>query len=206
VKSLSDDVARLEDLKTGAAAKAKQLVAQMQAEGKTQEEIHALEDYKKCLGAFNDFTSTLAEKQQRIVELESSVEEYGASIGNHKIQLRQLLRDLEGLRAEAAETVADIITAKEEKEISDMITGISDDRASESLSEMRDLRQKVKAEGRISKELSGTDTKTQEAEFMAYARTHEASNEFDALIGLGEAAVAAPAEGDAPVAEEKLPE
>lgn len=204
VKKLTDDVERLEDLKTGAGAKAKKLVGELQASGKTIEEIHAHEDYQKCLSAFNDFTSSLAEKTAHIGELEGSIKEYGTSIGNHKLQLQQLLRDVEGLRAEAAETVADIITAKEEKEIADMISGISDDRSSESLREMRDLRQNIKAEGRISKELSGVDTKVQENEFLEYARTQEASGEFDSLIGLSEATDAA-AEAP-PAAEEKLPE
>ena len=56
---------------------------------------------------------------------------------------------------------------------------------------MRQLRQEVKAEARISRELAGTDTRTQEAEFLEYARESEGSNEFDALIGLADAADAA---------------
>lgn len=208
VKTLTDEVSRLENLKTGAAAKAKQIVEKLKAAGSTTEQIQADEDYKKCLAAFNDFSSTLAEKQSRIDELESSIAEYQASIGNHKIQLQQLLRDVDGLRAEAAETVADVITAKEEKEISDMLTGISEDGTAEELQHMRDLRQKIKAEGRISKELSGVDTKMQENEFLEYARSSESSTEFDRLIGLSEEAdQAAPAPGkEAPARDTKLPE
>ena len=208
VKSLTNEVQKLGNLKTGAAAKAKQIVAKLKGEGASQEVIHANEDYKKCLTAFNDFTSTLAEKQARIEELEASIGEYGDSIGNHKIQLQQLLRDVEGLRDEAAETVADVITAKEEKEIGDMVSGISEDGSAEELQNMRDLRQKIKAEGRISKELSGVDTKMQENEFLEYARTSESSTEFDDLIGLGEAVDQAAAETveDEPVQDTKLPE
>ena len=207
VAQLTKDVQNLANLKTGAAAKARQLVEQLTAAGKSTEEIHADEDYRKCLAAFNDFTATLAEKQDRIADNEESIREYQSSIGNHKIQLQQLLRDVEGLRAEAAETVADIITAKEEKEIADMISGISEDGTAEELREMRELRQRVKAEGRISKELAGTDTKSQEAEFLDYARKGQASSEFDALIGLGaEVDAAAPAPESAPREDTKLPE
>jgi chromosome segregation ATPase len=208
VKSLTDEVGRLENLKTGAAAKAKQVVESLKAAGRTTEEIQANEDYKKCLAAFNDFSSTLAEKQSHIEELESGVREYQTSIGNHKVQLQQLLRDVDGLRAEAAETVADIITAKEEKEITDMVSGISEDGSSEELQQMRDLRQKVKAEGRISRELSGMDTRVQETEFLEYARSSESSSEFDRLIGLGEEADQAPAAAakETPAADTKLPE
>ncbi|MEM8931739.1 MAG: hypothetical protein AAGE94_11235, partial [Acidobacteriota bacterium] len=51
---------------------------------------------------------------------------------------------------------------------------------------LRELRTEVKAEAQISRELAGTDTKAQEAEFLEYARTTEASDEFDALIGLAD--------------------
>ena len=165
VKELTGEVERLEDLKTGAAAKARQVVAALEKASTSPEEIKQNEDYKKCLTAFNDFSSTLQEKQARIAELEQSIGEYGKSIGDHKIQLQQLLRDLESLKAEAAETVADMITAREEKEIGDMIAGIAQDGAAEELQRMRELRQKVKAESRISKELAGVDTRAQEAEF-----------------------------------------
>ena len=93
---------------------------------------------------------------------------------------------MDKLKAEQAETVADIITAKEEREISDMISGIAEDGMAEELQRMRDLRQQVKANARISKELAGTDTKTQEAEFLEYARHSANTSEFDALIGLAE--------------------
>lgn len=205
VRQLTDEVQRLEDLKTGAAAKAKKVVAELQAAGKTQGEIHNHEDYKRCLAAFNDFSSTLAEKQERIAELESGIEEYRGTVSNHKVQLQSLLREVEGLKAESAEMVADVITAREEKEISDMLTGIATDGTAEELQRMRDLRGKIKAEARISKEIAGVDTRAQEAEFMNYARTSEATNEFDALIGLSSEAESPSRE--TPAAEpEKLPE
>ena len=208
VETLTEEVEKLENLKTGAAAKAKQVVEKLKAAGKSSEEIHADEDYKRCLGAFNDFSSTLAEKQGRIEELEGSVAEYSKSIADHKIQLQQLLREVDGLKSEAAETVADVITAKEEQEISDMITGIATDKTGEELQRMRDLRGKIKAQARISKELAGTDTKAQEAEFLEYARTSESSSEFDALIGLADEKDSAPADKPEAEASEstKLPE
>ena len=207
VAKLTDEVERLEDLKTGAAAKAKQLVERLKGEGKSETEIHANDEYQKCLSAFNDFNATLEEKQALITELESSATEYAGSISEHKVQLQQLLRDMEKLKAEADAAVADMISAKEEKEISDMITGISEDASNKELERLRNLRQKVKAETRISKELAGVDTAKQESEFLEYARQSESSSEFDKLIGLGaETDAAAAAQTEAPQADTKLPE
>src|SRR3954470_7675455 len=63
VKTMSDETGNLERLKAGALAKAKQVVDQLTKAGKTKEEIQTNEDYMKCLAAFNDFSSTLKEKQ-----------------------------------------------------------------------------------------------------------------------------------------------
>ncbi len=70
VKRLTEEVQQLERLKAGALAKAKQMVDRLQAEGKPKEQVQQNEDYLKCLAAFNDFSSTLKEKQDQIAELE----------------------------------------------------------------------------------------------------------------------------------------
>jgi phage shock protein A len=193
VKRLTEEVQQLERLRAGALAKAKQTVEQLQKTGKTKEEVHSSEDYKKCLAAYNDFSSTLAEKQARIAEAETDIESYRKTIADHKVQLQQLLRDVEKVRAEASDAVADIITAKQEKDIADTLSGIAKDGSAEELQRLRQLRQEVRAEARISKEMAGTDTKAQEAEFLEYARKSAASTEFDALLGLAEKTEAAPA-------------
>ncbi|MBI5387948.1 MAG: hypothetical protein HZA90_25070 [Verrucomicrobia bacterium] len=193
VKVLTEESTNLERLRAGALAKAKQLVADLTKVGKTQEEIHAAEDYKKCLAAYNDFSATLVEKQDHIAGLEKDIAGYAKNIGDHKVQLQQILRDLDKIKAEAADTVADVITSKQEKDLADMLSGIAKDGSAEELQRMRQMRQELKAEARISKEMAGTDTKAQEAEFLDYARKSMASSEFDALVGLGEKTAAAPA-------------
>ncbi|MEM6795075.1 MAG: hypothetical protein AAF725_13945 [Acidobacteriota bacterium] len=205
VRQLGEEIAKLENLKAGALAKAKQVTEKLKASGKGAEEIKADENYKRCLVAFNDFSSTLAEKQQRIIEIESDVADYRRTISDHKVQLESLRRELEKVKTESSEAVADIITAQQEKDIADALTGIAQDGSAEELQNLRDLRTEVKAEAQISRELAGTDTASQEAEFLEYARTTASSSEFDALIGLADEASAVPA---TPEADDKtsLPE
>ena len=186
VKSLTEEVQKLENLKAGALAMAKQTVAKLQGEGKTKEELHADGDYKKCLTAYNDFAATLTEKQDHIKDLENDIGEYDGSIANHKINLQQLQRDIEKLKSEAADAVADVITAKEERDLSDMLNGISKDGMAKELQDMRDLRHEMRAEARVSREMAGTDSKQQEAQFLEYARSNTASDEFDSLLGMAE--------------------
>lgn len=206
VRQLTEEIKNLERLKAGALAKAKQTVAQLQSSGKSKEEIHHDENYQKCLSAYNDFSSTLSEKQDRIDELESDLKGYKKTIGEHKTQLQQLLREVEKIRSESADAVAEVISAKQTKEIADTIAGISEDGTAEELAALRKTRQEVRAEARISKEMAGTDTKAQEAEFLAYARTTESASEFDSLIGLTDDLEKPSPEPETPSKDTSLPE
>lgn len=206
VKTLSEETGKLEKLKAGALAKAQKLVEQLRAAGKSEAEIKAHADYVKCLGAFKDFSSTLEEKSSRIAEHEKEIAGYQGNIAQHKTQLEHLLRDLEKVKAEAADAVADMISSTHEKEIADTLAGISADSTNEELQRLRTLRQEVKAEVKISKELAGTDTKQQEAEFLEYAASGAVNDEFDALIGLAGAKDAGSAARPEKDSKTKLPE
>ena len=186
VKALTQDVRKLENLKAGALAMAKQTVAKLQGEGKTKEEVHADPEYKKCLTAYNDFAATLIEKQDHIKDLEGDIGEYDGSIANHKINLQQLQRDIEKLKSEAADAVADVITSKEERDLADMLNGISKDGMGKELEDMRNLRHEMRAEARVSREMAGTESKVQEAKFLEYARSNTGTDVFDSLLGMAE--------------------
>lgn len=208
LKKLSDEVNKLEQLKQGAAAKAKSVVDKLKGQAIDGDSVKKNEDYKTCLAAFNDFSSTLLEKTARITELETDIKTLGENIGGHKVQLQSLLRELDKLREEAAATVADVLTSKEEENIADMVAGISNERFSKELQDMRDLRQQSKARARVSREMAGTDTKKQEADFLEYAKAGVNTDEFDRLIGLAGAADKASKAEEAPAQQEKskLPE
>ena len=208
IKTLNGEVEKLETLKTGALAKAQQRVKALKGSGADKDAIHGDEEYQKCLMAFNDFSSSLEEKLKRIAEHEGEVAEYGGRIKEHKLQLQELVREIEKLKSETHDAVADVISAKQEKELNDALAGIGEDTTDARLAELRQTRQELRAEARVSKELAGTDTRLQEAEFLEYARTHAKNDEFDKLIGLADSAEAGgneAASGDSETSG-KLPE
>ncbi len=182
VQELTQEITRLEDLKKGALAKAKQVANDLQSQGVSPEEIKTDVDYTKCVAAYNDFSSTLTEKEARIVELEEDIQRAQQDIDGHKVQLETLTRDLKKIQEEQSEAVADLISARETEEIADMLSGISKDGTNQELVRMREVRQKAKSRAEISQELAGTDANSQENEFLEAARSSETSDEFDALI------------------------
>ncbi len=181
LKTLSEEIAKLRKLREGAAAMAKKVVERHNGD---VEAVKTDQEYIKCQAAYKDFSSTLEAKEERAQELESEIQEIARNVSGHKTQLESLLRDLERIQQEKHATVADVITAKEEQEIADMISGISKDRTTEELQDLRDLRDRAKATARVSREMAGTDVARSEAEFLEYATKSAADDEFDTLIGL----------------------
>ncbi len=178
---LTEEIQKLEKLKAGAAAKAKQLVEKYAGDPVA---VKSDPEYLKCQAAFKDFTSTLAEKTKRANEIDEDLKTMVANVASHKTQIQSLMRDLEKLKEEKHDAVADVLSAKEEKEVADMMTGLSNDRTTEELRDLRELRSKASANARVSRELAGLDAKKAENEFLEYAQQSEADNEFDALIGI----------------------
>lgn len=183
LRNLTTEIDNLEKLRTGAAAKAKKLVEKYNGDA---EAVKSDPEYLKCQAAFKDFSSTLAEKRKRAEELDEDLKQLVANVGGHKTQIQSLMRDLEKLKEEKHDAVAEVLSAKEEKQIADMMTGLTNDRTSEELRELREMRSKARAGARISRELAGMDATKMEADFMEYARSSEADDEFDALIGISQ--------------------
>lgn len=182
LNGLTEDIDKLEKMKTGAIAKAKSTAAELQQAGTPDEEIKQNPDYVRCVSSYNDFHSTLEEKNARVAELEQDIERAQGDIDNHKNQISGLHRDLEKIKTEQSEAVADLITAKEQEDIADMLSGISTDGTSAELSRMREIREKAKGRSVVAQELAGTDSRAEEEEFLAAANSSSASDEFDSLI------------------------
>ncbi len=147
LKQLTADVERLTKLREGAAAMARKVVERHNGD---IEVVKADPDYQKSQAAYKDFSSTLSEKETHAAELEEDIKQFETNIAGHKTQLQSLLREIEKIREEKHATVAEMLTAKEEKEIADLLTGISTDRTHEELQEMRDVRDQAKATARVS--------------------------------------------------------
>lgn len=182
VKKLTDEVDDFEKKKAGAIAMAKNTATNLQKSGTSDEDIKEHPEYTRCVAAFNDFHSTLDEKNARIDELEEDIERAQEDIETHKLQITGLHRDLDKIKTEQSEAVAELITAGQQEDIADMLSGISRDGTSAELTRMREIREKAKGRSKVAQELAGTDSKAEEEEFLAAARGSAASEEFDSLI------------------------
>lgn len=199
LRSLTEEISKLEKLKAGAAAKAKALVDKYRGDAVA---VKSDPEYARFQNAFKDFSSTLSEKQKRAQELEDDIKNLSTNVNSHKSQIQSLMRELDKLKDEKHDAVADVLSAKEEKQIADLMNGLSTDKTSEELNALRELRSKASAKARVSRELAGMDAQKAESEFMEYAQQTESDDEFDALIGLsGKKEASEPANRDTRIPE-----
>lgn len=201
-KEIIADIERYTQLKNGAQKKAQSLVAKYNGD---TARVKLDPDYAKCLAAFKDFSSTLTEKEKLAEEFENGIADRDRTISEHKTSITSLMREIDKIKSEKHETVAEIISAKEEQEIHDMMSGISQTDHSKDLQELRDLRREAKAKATMSREMSGLSNKNEENDFLSFAESSKATDEFDALIGLGKESAKDFAEKEF-LGENKLPE
>ena len=125
LKKLTDEVDDLEKKKVNATQKAKTIAAELREAGTPEEEVEQHPEYIRCVSANDDFDYTLKRKNVRVAKLERDIKRAQEDIECHKAQILDLQRDLEKIKTEQSEVIEDIITAREQEEIADMLSGIS---------------------------------------------------------------------------------
>ena len=157
LRSLTDEVNHLEKLKEGAAAKAKLVVNQLKAQGmgmgpdQEQRRLHALPVGVQRLLLHAPGKAGAHRRSSRATSATSAATSRTTRSSSSNCSARSTRS-----RRRPPRPSRDVITSsKEEEEIADMLSGISDDRTSKELDEMRDLRNQSKAQARVSREMAG---------------------------------------------------
>lgn len=183
------EIEETERFRTGAVTIAKQVAAKLQAAGK---DPATDPDYAQHRAAFNDFSSTLTEKLKLRKELEDAIASGEETNRNHLFTLKNLKRELETLKKEQGEMVASMISATQERELNNMLSGLENNSGNimNERTRMKDAVAEAKAAAKITGQVAGTDAKRAQQEYLDVAMRTAANNEFDSLVGLPAAAPA----------------
>lgn len=183
IKKLNADLEKLEKLKAGSVQATKKIIAKY---GSDKSKFQSDPDYVKYKASFVDYSRTIEEKTDHVNDLEDEIKSGRDIIAKQKANLQSLMRETDKLKDEKNATIADLISAKEQKEIADMFSGISVDNNSKDIEDLREARNTAKQNAKISNELAGLDINLQEQELLDMANSVEIDSEFDALLGIAE--------------------
>lgn len=127
LKGVTEELDKLEQMKKAVTAKSESIALELKLSGLSDREIEQHPDYTQCIDSYNDFNSTVNEKNARIDKLQHDIARAQADIDNHKNQISELYRDLENIKTEQSEAVADLITARQKEEINGILSDINVD-------------------------------------------------------------------------------
>ena len=122
LQTLSDDIDELEKMKKEALAEQKNIAAELQKSGTSDENIERHPHYVRCVTSYTDFQSTIDERNVRIASLKRDIDRAQEDIEHHKNAITSLIVNLEKTKTEQSEAVADLITARKQKEISNLLS------------------------------------------------------------------------------------
>lgn len=182
ITRLNEEVVHLEKVMAGALAKAKKHQADLTSAGKTPDEIAHDEMMIKLKGAYADAKSTCDSKKEQIAGLEEEIRENKKRIGSHEIQLQTMQREIQKLKDEKSEAVADVKAAQFEQSIADTLSGISEDKTDETLEMLRGVRDNAKGKAAVARTVAGNDASAFDNELASFGADSAGANEFDALL------------------------
>lgn len=208
---LLGEIQKNEQLKNGAAALLKKRLGELKKEKSdiTKEEAQQDVKYRELAAKFNDVGSTQAEQKKNLQNVEEAIVFGQKRIEELTIQLKQLKAEIEKIKAESAETIADVITSTQERELNKMLAGLAQgDTTSEELQEMRDMRAQLRGEAKVSRIAAGTENAAVEAELLAMAEASVSNKELEEMIGIDDFFESAPKEENTSAKDvrEALPE
>lgn len=186
VATLTERCADNSEMRDGALAMIDELKGQFDLS--TEKGISSLkgtEDYQEAAGAFESLSKEINDDESTLEELELAIAEDEKQLANRLSQLGTMKDEIEKIKSEKQETIADVESAKQERRINDMINGISQNDSGERLQEMRDLRNKMKAQVVVGRKLAGTESASRKDKFKKFANKRKAATEFDNLLGIG---------------------
>lgn len=179
ISRLQADADEMQDEMDGAIVIAQERVSEIGEEAAQDDE-----EYLEAASAFEDISATLDERKARIDTLMENAEELETRYKDHLIQLQSLQREIEQLKTEKTDAVADIAAAQVMASVNDQITGISDDDATERLNALREARSKMNAKVEVGAKLAGTNVQVKREKFKAAARRKKGNSAFAAAVGL----------------------
>ncbi len=143
LKGLTEDIDKLEEMKKGAIDRSEKVATELRETGIADKDIEQHPKYKRCITSYNDFQSTIEEKNEHIDKLQQEIDHVHNDLEEHKNSIAILHRDLEMVKTEQSEAVADFISAREQEEMNNILSGINIEDVSVELERIREIREKA---------------------------------------------------------------
>ena len=184
MNALTKEIEELENEMAGAQALTEDKVKQLMQAGKTQEEAFTDGEVRQWESHFQDAESTVMEKKTRFAEYEQQVKQLEESVDNYVLQAQRMVRDIEKLRQEKHEAIADVRISQQMEAINSRLSGLSTGQTDDQLRELRDRVNQSKGRATAAQKVAGTDMALQREKLRKAAQAKVSSSSFRKGISL----------------------
>jgi phage shock protein A len=167
------------------------LVAKREGAATAYEKAEAAADQEalqKHKAALVRFQGLIKANEDRSTTLEQQMNEQRTNVTRFEAQLTALQAEIQNLPAEKAQAVADFVSNQKLIELNSRMSGITESMDRGPIDAVLQANRELAAKARVSQRLAGTDTRKQDAEYLATGAKATASEEVDQLLAARKAA------------------
>jgi phage shock protein A len=143
---------------------------------------------------YSKLAYTKEEAEGKIASLQEEISEQTILIEQYKGRLAGLKDDIEKLKKEEAETVADIVSSKKITELNSKLQGISQNYQSKNLEVIRESRKLIKSEAKLGSELTGMNKTSLDQKLMGAGKVSKHLDVFEKAVKLDTIFIDTPSE------------
>lgn len=128
------------------------------------------------------YLSRMKEIDLRQEQLTKDLDMQSNKVEDYKVRLRSFMDEIEKLKRERGEMVAEFISNKQIIQLEDRLKGLGESAVDESVVAIRDKVANLRAEARIATEMGGATLESQDAAYERMGAEREAASRFDELL------------------------
>ena len=128
--------------------------------------------------AYARFQKEHAEADARADELRKEVETLSARSEEYKSQLTRFERDIRDLDEQQAQAIADIVSSQSVIRLNDKLKGFSQDRFSKDIQAIDQVRERLKAQAKLSTEMAGVSSEKQDSDYEMAGKSSAGETDF----------------------------
>lgn len=181
---LEEAKADLEKKMIGAKEKLQSRINQLRTQGLDKTQIESDSEFQKHSSFYLNASSNVTEISKKIADKNADFQSRQSEVEKLKQTLREMDSRHKDLMEEKVEAIADVTIAKQQKEISDMINSISIDDSENDLASVREARNNIVNQSKISQELATSITSSGN-EYLEAGNKSQEMSKLDSLLDWG---------------------
>ena len=182
--SAVSQLVQIKDGKLDEIRRLSQLITELQTKMEGAIALYKQNPDERLKEEYSKLAYTKEEAEDKIRNLTEEIKEQTTVIDTYKARLSNLKEDIENLKKEEAETIADIVSSRKIKDLNSKLSTMSQNYQSKNLETIRETRKILKSEAKLGSEISGIDKSSLDQKLIGMGKISKHLDTFDKAVKL----------------------